>query len=466
MSPLGRAVSVQQGNAAPSDNATVTLSGTNAGTTGWTAVKKQPWLTLTTSSGTGSGTVAWNRNATGLAVGTYVDTITVTAASSSAVLYDTLKITAAPIPVTVAVSPSARVVSVQQGNAAPSDNATVTLSGTNAGSTAWSATKKKAWLTLSISSGTGSGTVAWTRNATGLAVGTYVDTITVTAAASSGDRRHSKITAAPLPVTVAMSPTARSVSVQQGNAAPSDNATVTLTGTNAGATAWSATKKKRLALSISSGTGSTVAWTRNATGLAVGTYVDTITVAAAASSATVYDTLKITAAPVPVTVAVSPSARSVSVQQGNAAPSDNATVTLSGTNAGVNRLVGDEARRAWTHAHRYRAGTGNGTVAWTRNSGRPRPSVPTLIPSRYCVELHLFVRDNTVYDTLKITAAPVPVDLVAVSPSRAVRVGAAGQCCAERQRGRDALWNQFDTDDLDSHEEEGVAHVDDCECDR
>ena len=74
------------------------------------------------------------------------------------------------VPITVAVSPAVRSASVQQGNAAPGDNATVTLSGTNASTTAWSATKKKTWTTLTIASGTGSGTVAWTRNATGLAV--------------------------------------------------------------------------------------------------------------------------------------------------------------------------------------------------------------------------------------------------------------------------------------------------------
>ncbi len=242
-------------------------------------IRSKSWLTLTTSSGTGSGAVAWTRNATGLAAGTYVDTITVSVAASSAIVYDTLKVTASPLgSVSVAVNPTARSVSVrQQGNAAAGDNAAVTLSGANAGTTAWSATKKQAWLTLTTSSGTGSGTVAWTRNATALAVGTYVDTITVSARTSFAQLYDTlKITAAPIPVTVAVNPAGRSASVQQSSAAPPDNVTAALSRRTRRRRSWSATKKKGEACASTNASGmgtGTVAWTRNALGLAVGTYV-------------------------------------------------------------------------------------------------------------------------------------------------------------------------------------------------
>src|SRR6185295_9712438 len=107
------------------------------------------------ATGTGSGTVAWTRNATGLAVGTYVDTITVTAAgaaSSPSVVYDTLQVTAIPVPLVLAVAPGSRNVSVQLGTSAPGDNATVTLTGDNSGTTVWSVTKRKSWTTLVTSS--------------------------------------------------------------------------------------------------------------------------------------------------------------------------------------------------------------------------------------------------------------------------------------------------------------------------
>jgi hypothetical protein len=380
VAPGARSATVQQGSAAPSDNAAVTLSGTNASTTAWTATHKTSWNTLTAATGTGNGTVAWSRNAAGLAVGNYVDTITVSAAGatgSPAVVYDTLHVTAAVIPVTLAVTPAARSVSVQHGATAPSDNGTVTLTGTNASSTAWTAAKKATWNTLTTASGTGSGSVAWSRNATGLAVGTYVDTITVTApSAANGSPARIfdtlRITAALVPVTMAVAPAARSVSVQQGATAPGDNASITFTGTNAQSTSWTASKRQAwTTLTAISGTGDgTVTWNRNTSALAVGTYVDTITVSVPGgtngSPAAVFDTVRVTAAVVPVTLAVSPTTRSTSVQQGASAPGDNAAVTLSGTNAATTTWSAT-TRRSW-NTLTVASGSGNGTVAWTRNA--------------------------------------------------------------------------------------------------
>ena len=434
VSPAYRNVVVTQGTSAPSDNATVTLTGTNAASTAWSASKKKSWTTLTTSSGTGSGTVAWSRNVTGLSAGTYVDTITVTApgaaSGSPATIYDTLQVTAAVVPVALAVSPAYRNVVVTQGASAPSDNATVTLTGTNAASTAWSASKKKSWTTLTTSSGTGSGTVAWSRNATGLAVGTYVDTITVTApGAASGSPAMIydtlQVTAAAVPIVLAVSPGSRNVAVTQGSSAPSDNASVTLSGTGAASTAWSANKKQSwTTLTTSSGTGSgTVAWSRNASGLAVGTYVDTITVtapgAASGSPATIYDTLRITAAVVPVALSASPGSRNVTVTQGTSAPSDNATVTLTGTNAASTAWSASK-KKSWTTLTTS-SGTGSGMVAWSRNAsglavGIYVDTITVTDPGAASGS------PATIYDTLQVTTAAVPLALAVSPASRNVAV--------------------------------------------
>ncbi len=427
VSPSSRSVSVQQGSAAPGDNAAVTLTGINASNINWTAAKKKSWTTLTTSSGTGSGTVAWSRNASGLAVGTYVDTITVTAAGttgSPATVIDTLKVTAPPV---LAVSPSSRNVSVQQGSAAPGDNATVTLSGNNASSTTWTASRKKSWTTLTTSSGTGSGTVVWSRNATGLAVGTYVDTITVTASGATGSPATVidtlKVTAVPVPLTLAVAPASRSVSVQQGTVAPGDNAVVTLSGDNASTTAWTATKKKSwTTLTTSSGTGSgTVAWSRSTTGLAVGMYVDTITVTASGatgSPARVVDTLTITAPPAPLTLAVTPGSRSVSVMQGTTAPGDNAAVTLSGSGASGTTWTATK-KKSWTTLTTS-TGTASGTVAWSRNA--TGLAVGTYVDTITVTASGAMGSPATVIDTLKVTAAPVPLTLAVAPLSRSVTV--------------------------------------------
>jgi hypothetical protein len=59
------------------DSARVLLSGAGAGTAQWTATAGASWLTLTNGSGTGPGVLRWDRNPSGLGLGTYVDTIRV-----------------------------------------------------------------------------------------------------------------------------------------------------------------------------------------------------------------------------------------------------------------------------------------------------------------------------------------------------------------------------------------------------
>jgi subtilisin len=428
VSPGSRNISAQVGTAAAGANATVTLAGDGAATTAWTASKRKTWTTLTTGNGTGSGTVAWSRNTTGLAVGTYVDTITVTATGatgSPSRVIDTLVITAAPVPLTLAVSPGSRSISAQVGTAVSGSNATVTLAGDGAATTAWTATKRRAWTTLTSGNGTGSGTVAWSRSTTGLAVGTYVDTITVTASGATGSPARVidtlVITAAPAPLTLAVSPGSRSVSAQQGTAVAGSNATVSLTGDGAATTAWTATKRRAwTTLTTGNGTGSgTVAWSRNTTGLAVGTYVDTITVTATGATGSpsrVIDTLVITAAPVPLTLAVSPGSRSISAQIGTAAAGSNATITLSGTGAATTAWTATK-RRTWTTLTTA-SGTGSGTVAWSRNT--TGLAVGTYVDTITVTASGATGSPSRVIDTLRITAAPVPLT-IAVSPgSRSV----------------------------------------------
>ncbi len=190
LSPIGQAVTVTAGaTSAPAGEAAVTIAGAGADSIHWNATKRRATTTLSTLSGMGSGAVRWTRNPSGLTVGDYVDTITVTAGSitgSPKSVFDTLHVVPAPVPLTLVVAPAARVASVQVGGTAPADSATVTLAGDGAAAAAWTATKRQAWITLTTASGAGSGLVRWSRNANGLAVETYVDTITVTAAGATG----------------------------------------------------------------------------------------------------------------------------------------------------------------------------------------------------------------------------------------------------------------------------------------
>ncbi|HEX7023714.1 MAG TPA: S8 family serine peptidase, partial [Gemmatimonadales bacterium] len=186
LSPLAHKDTVTSGaTLGHPDSATVSLSGDNSSSTAWSASARHAWTRLTTASGTGSGKVRWSRNPEGLAVGVYIDTITVSAGGLTAALTDTLAVLALPPPpstsqLSVTVSPGSRYRAVKSGSTTLTlDSAAVTLSGTGAASAAWSASATKPWLSLTASAGTGSGVLRWSYNPTGLAAGTYVDTITV-----------------------------------------------------------------------------------------------------------------------------------------------------------------------------------------------------------------------------------------------------------------------------------------------
>ena len=315
VSPTSRNVAVVQGASAPVDQATVTLSGTNSSTTAWSATKRKAWTTLTTGSGTGSGTLAWSRNATGLAVGTYVDTLTVTAigaTGSPSVMYDTLRITVAPVPptpITVAVTPGSRRVAIAQGSSAPNDSASVTLSGAGSASTAWTATRSANWATLTTSSGTGNGMLRWSRSAGALAVGTYVDTIWVTAGSATALLLDT-VSVTSAPKSIAFRPKGKRSRVLTAAGAATDIASTVDSALVEGEVAsgesdlWQgSTPATRLRLVTQSGQlNRHVVWDRLAVQYAPGTYVDSVIVTLQsdpAVKAVFTDTLEVVAVQLP-----------------------------------------------------------------------------------------------------------------------------------------------------------------------
>jgi subtilisin len=304
VAPASRRDTVASGaTSADADWSSVSLTGDNNATTAWSASAKHAWTQLTSASGTGSGTVGWNRNPSGLAAGVHVDTITVVAGSQTVRVIDSLVVLPPPTPLALSVSPTSRRDSAEVGAlVAHADSGTVNLSGTGASTTAWTATRKSAWLVLTTASGTGSGKVRWTRNPTGLLAGVYVDTVTVSAvgvsAASIIDSLRVYVDTRPL--SEAVSPHNRYHSAKQSSNTLTDSATVVLTGAGSSLAAWTATSLKPwTTLTVAAGVGSgNVRWSHNLTGLAAGTYVDTITVVtpnALGSPSSVIDTLVVTA---------------------------------------------------------------------------------------------------------------------------------------------------------------------------
>jgi Leucine-rich repeat (LRR) protein len=136
------------------------------GNTAWTAESSATWLTVSPATGTGSGTITVNAEAN-----------TVMESRSA-----TITVTAGNIVRTVSVTQAAAVPALEVNgtelNNIPEEEADYSLPVTS--NTAWTAKSNAAWLTVSPTTGTGSGTIAVTvtENPT---LNTRTATITVTA---------------------------------------------------------------------------------------------------------------------------------------------------------------------------------------------------------------------------------------------------------------------------------------------
>ena len=283
--PTSRLDTIPIGPSASTDSALVNLLGTGASGTAWTATHGgSTWLSLDTPTGTGRAQLRWTRDATGLFAGTYVDTITVSAAGvtgSPVQVIDSLLVEGV---LAMTLDPSSRVVAVGVGSTtAVADSAAVTVTGQGAALATWSATHGAApWVTLTDSVGTGAGVLRWTRDPTGLALGTHVDTITVSAPSASGSPAQVIDTLLVESVgAMTVDPSSRVDSLVAGFPGTiTDSASVAFTP-SAYAVTWTATHGRApwLVLTTDNGTNSgVVRWLRTVSNLAAGTHVDTITV--------------------------------------------------------------------------------------------------------------------------------------------------------------------------------------------
>ncbi len=185
VSPDSRIDSIAVGSTSTtSDTAVVRFVGPGAATQPWTAAHGAgTWLTVTTPNGAGNGVVRWTRDPTGLPLGTYVDTIAVTATGSMlnpVEVIDSLVIGQA---LAMSLSSSSLVDTTVAGAQQPtSGTVSVLITGIGSGSTPWNATHGAgSWITVTLDFGTGDGAVVWSRDASQLVAGIYIDTITVTA---------------------------------------------------------------------------------------------------------------------------------------------------------------------------------------------------------------------------------------------------------------------------------------------
>jgi hypothetical protein len=220
--------------------------------------------------------------------------------------------------------------------------------------------------------------VSWTRSATGLTAGIYVDTISIVSTGaldSPAQLVDTLVVESSIPV-LSVSPGVRSDTVAAGSTAlRADSATISLVGFTAAQTAWTAQARKGnwITLTRSAGTGSgKVLWNRNPAGLNAGIYVDTITVTAGTATGSPWslvDSLIITP-----TLALSAATRRDTLPSGSSTTrSITRQLTVGGDPAGT---IG------WTVTHSASwntlvttSGRGSGPLSWTRSAANLRDGV-------------------------------------------------------------------------------------------
>ncbi len=310
------------------------LSVTSGGVAlGFTVSTSPSWLSATPTNGTTGGTVSLSVNPSGLAVGSYSGSVTVTvpgASNSPQSVGVTLNVAAQP---NLTLSPGSLTFDYHTGaGAPPTQGVSVNSSG---GALSYTTSTSVAWLTASPGSGTTPGTVNIGINPSGLTAGTYNGTVTVTssAAGNSPQKVNVTLTVSAGASSLSLSPSTLSFSYQSGGFLPSSKA-VSVASNGAALNYTVGTSAAWLSASPAGGTTpGSVSVSVSPNGLAVGTYTGTVTVTASGASNSpqqVSVTLTVTAA-VP-NLRLSPGAFTFNYTSGGVTPAaQNLTINTTGS---------------------------------------------------------------------------------------------------------------------------------------
>jgi hypothetical protein len=273
----------------------------------------------------------------------------------------TLSIAAAPIP---AIGLSATNLSFTgvQGGSNPSAQ-TLSISNTGTGTLNWSVSESAAWLTPSVLSGAGAGSVSLAINTSGMSAGTYTAPLTIAASDATNTPQTVMVTltvTAALVPTIGLTPSSLTFSATQGGANPSAQ-TVNIGNTGTGTLSWNASSAVAwLSVSPASGTGpGSLAVTANVTGLSAGTYTTSITVAGTGATNTPQlIPVSFTVSAAASTLTVGSSSLSFTATQGGANPAAQSLSITSNVSWSVTETV------SWL-AVSPASGSNNGTLTVT-----------------------------------------------------------------------------------------------------
>jgi hypothetical protein len=163
---------------------TLNIANIGGGTLDWTVSDNVTWLSVSPGSGSNGGTVTVSVNSAGLGAGTHNGAVTIAgnATNSPVTIPVTLTLTAPP---SIALSPDVGFEWTVLTTAANPAAETLTISNSGGGTLTWNVSDNVSWLTINPTSGSNNGTVSVAVDKTGLALGTYNGTITVSGNAAN-----------------------------------------------------------------------------------------------------------------------------------------------------------------------------------------------------------------------------------------------------------------------------------------
>lgn len=231
--PASLSPSCTQGSNATSQS--FTIQNTGGGTLSYTVSDDQTWLSQNPTTGTSTGeadTITVNYSTSGLAVGTYNATITVTdsnASNNPQTIPVTLTVLAKP---TITRSPATLSPTCIQGTNATSQS--FTIQNTGGQTLSYTISDDQTWLSETPTSGTSTGevdTITVNYSTSSLGVGTYNATITITDANASNNPQTIAVTlTVTAKPTITRSPSTLTPSCAAGTDATSQSFTIQNTG--------------------------------------------------------------------------------------------------------------------------------------------------------------------------------------------------------------------------------------------
>jgi|GEM_PF-121387 len=262
------------------------ISNAQSGDMAWTATEDATWFGLSATSGSvpPAADVDVSVTISGLTADTYVDTILVEApgaTNSPQEVIVTLNLTEPP---DLSVTPASLLFEGVEGGI-NNDVQNIYIENTGGGELNWTASNDSSWLDVVPPSGTGPATLDVSVDLAGLTAGTYLDSIEIAAEGAVNSPQFVEVTLdIAVPPEIVLDQVLFSYTMTYMDPQQTDDLGITNGGD--GELNWTADNNYLwLSLDIVSGTApSTVTFTVDPSGLALGTHYDTITVSCAEAS--------------------------------------------------------------------------------------------------------------------------------------------------------------------------------------